>query len=60
MQSPAALRAGEGGSGSAAVERLYPQIGCIDHPEKGMSIDPAQLKNKGDTHQPDRHPATRI
>jgi len=43
MQSPASLCAGEGGSVSVAVKSLYPQAGCLGHPEPGMSIDPAQL-----------------
>ena len=43
MQSPASLCAGEGGSVSVAVKSLYPQAGCLGHPEPGMSLDPAQL-----------------
>jgi len=43
MQSPASLRAGEGGSVPVAVKSLYPLAGLLDHPEPGMSIDPAQL-----------------
>ena len=26
-----------------SVKSLYPQAGCLGHPEPGMSIDPAQL-----------------